>query len=442
MVFDAFDRVREVDAPGHGLIRHRYDASGERATTLSPGPAGGLVERFFGGGLTQRDGRLELHVGLGGARVVARLNVPELPDGTAALGANLGGAPVIVYLHQGVGHGPTVMTDGAGALLEERHHEPYGTPLWVDADYELERLGWNGKPVDPLTGWSDHGARWHGTRFARWLSVDPPLKAPGGLVEHGLAATPYGFVAGNPVLFWDPDGRDPAIARLMQSQLGNWRPVLRPATSEEILAVANHRLMKAINEAIDSVPTTTFSDSKGNHFSVPEHLVDWASNKIERRHYDDEWNEVRKSPGALLAAGGAAIVSGGDPETMLAASVVGAALVGTSKGAPKSGARFVTSRAARREAMRQGGIPVGRSVPVSKTNNESGREYTYVVPAPGGGTRKMSVQDQTLDRTHPGQGHWEAGPVKIDPRTGKPLLNKYGRPALTNEKSKVDYDTE
>ena len=79
----------------------------------------------------------------------------------------------------------------------------------MDADYELERLGWNGKTVDPLTGWSDHGARWHGTRFARWLSVDPPLKGPGGLVEHGLAATPYGFVVGNPVLFWDPDGYDP-----------------------------------------------------------------------------------------------------------------------------------------------------------------------------------------------------------------------------------------
>lgn len=140
---------------------------------------------------------------------MARVNVPELPDGTASTSDGLGGAPAVVYLHQGVGHGPTVVTDASGAVLEERIFEPYGTPLWVDADYELERLGYNGKAVDPSTGWSDHGARWHATRFARWLSVDPPLKGPGGLVEHGLIATPYGFVAGNPVMLWDPDGKRP-----------------------------------------------------------------------------------------------------------------------------------------------------------------------------------------------------------------------------------------
>lgn len=206
MAFDAFDRVRVVDEPGSGVSQHRYDAAGELATTVW---ADGRIERYFGGGLTQRQGRLELHVGLGGARVVARVNVPELPDGTASISDGLGGAPAVVYLHQGVGHGPTVVTDASGAVLEERVFEPYGTPLWVDADYELERLGWNGKAVDPSTGWSDHGARWHATRFARWLSVDPPLKGPGGLVEHGLIATPYGFVAGNPVMFWDPDGTTP-----------------------------------------------------------------------------------------------------------------------------------------------------------------------------------------------------------------------------------------
>lgn len=222
MAFDAFDRVRVVDEPGSGLTQHRYDAAGERATTVW---ADGRIERYFGGGLTQREGRLELHVGLGGARVVARVNVPELPDGTASISDGLGGAPAVVYLHQGVGHGPTVVTDASGEVIEERVFEPYGTPLWVDADYELERLGWNGKVVDPSTGWSDHGARWHATRFARWLSVDPPLKGPGGLVEHGLMATPYGFVAGNPVMFWDPDGKQPGPQRVFEqfaNLFGRW----------------------------------------------------------------------------------------------------------------------------------------------------------------------------------------------------------------------------
>jgi RHS repeat-associated protein len=103
-----------------------------------------------------------------------------------------------------------------------------------------------------------------------------------------------------------------------------------------------------------------------------------------------------------------------------------------------AGGEALTSRAARREAMRDAGIPTSQQ-PVSQSRNASGREYSYDVPAPGGGTQRMSVQQQTMDRSHPGQAHWEAGRVKTDPRTGAVRENNYGRPALTNDKSKVDY---
>lgn len=104
---------------------------------------------------------------------------------------------------------------------------------------------------------------------------------------------------------------------------------------------------------------------------------------------------------------------------------------GVAKNAP-------TSRAARREAMRDAGIPTSQQ-PVSQSRNTSGREYSYDVPASGGGTQRMSVQQQTMDRSHQGQPHWEAGRVKTDPLTGVVRENNYGRPALTNEKSKVNY---
>ena len=74
------------------------------------------------------------------------------------------------------------------------------------------------------------------------------------------------------------------------------------------------------------------------------------------------------------------------------------------------------------------------------SQNESGWSYEYRVPKAGGGTEIKSVQQQTLDRSHPGQGHWEAGKVKVDPDTGKIRYNKYGRPKLDGTKSKVDYD--
>ena len=51
-----------------------------------------------------------------------------------------------------------------------------------------------------------------------------------------------------------------------------------------------------------------------------------------------------------------------------------------------------------------------------------------------------SVQQQTMDRSHPGQGHWEAGPTKTNSKTGQVLTNQYGRPKLTSDKSKANYD--
>jgi RHS repeat-associated protein len=109
-----------------------------------------------------------------------------------------------------------------------------------------------------------------------------------------------------------------------------------------------------------------------------------------------------------------------------------------SGGCGGNGDKLPTSRAARREAMRREGIPTSQQ-PISQSRNSSGREYRYETPRSGGGTEIKSVQQQTMDRSHPGQGHWEAGGVKVTD-TGAVRLNDYGRPKLKNQKSKVDYD--
>jgi hypothetical protein len=98
-----------------------------------------------------------------------------------------------------------------------------------------------------------------------------------------------------------------------------------------------------------------------------------------------------------------------------------------------------TKNSARKEVMRKEGIPTSQQ-PISQSRNQSGMEYRYEVSKPGGGIEIKSVQQQTLDISHPGQGHWEAGSVKRDPRTGKIRNNDYDRPKLYNNKSKVNYD--
>ena len=54
-----------------------------------------------------------------------------------------------------------------------------------------------------------------------------------------------------------------------------------------------------------------------------------------------------------------------------------------------------------------------------------------------GGKKIKSVQQQTMDSSHPGQQHWEVGDVKM--KDGQIRYNKYDRPGLVNSKSKVDY---
>jgi hypothetical protein len=87
--------------------------------------------------------------------------------------------------------------------------------------------------------------------------------------------------------------------------------------------------------------------------------------------------------------------------------------------------------------MRQAGIPTSQQ-PVSQLRKSSGREYSYKITKPGGSGGMASVQEQTMDVSHPDKPHWEAGKVKIDDY-GDPRINKYGRPQLRNGKGKAYY---
>ncbi|WP_213069487.1 MULTISPECIES: hypothetical protein [Methylomicrobium] len=108
------------------------------------------------------------------------------------------------------------------------------------------------------------------------------------------------------------------------------------------------------------------------------------------------------------------------------------------KGVVNAVKNALNSRQARRETMRQEKIPTSQQ-PISQSKNQSGREYKYEVPKKGGGIETKSVQQQTLDRSHPGEKHWEAGSIKVD-GDGNIQTNKYGFPKLENNKSKVDYE--
>jgi RHS repeat-associated protein len=111
------------------------------------------------------------------------------------------------------------------------------------------------------------------------------------------------------------------------------------------------------------------------------------------------------------------------------------------KAASKAG-DGVSQRAATREAKRQAGIPTSQQA-TSQTNGRAkdgtnvGRQQTFDVPKPGGGTESKSVQVSRDTRgAHKDMTQIEAGTVKP---TGQ--LDQAGRPRLENEgKVRVDFD--
>ncbi|NNB97255.1 hypothetical protein HI113_25455 [Corallococcus exiguus] len=135
------------------------------------------------------------------------------------------GAASTLYFHTGISPGPAIITRADGSVLEERRYEPFGTP--IDAyrelpeggtvvgavDHQEEPLNALNRLTDAHTNWSDHGARWLAPETASWLTPDPLVKAPDeGFLVAPWDMHPYQYVRQNPILYWDPDGRDEEFA--------------------------------------------------------------------------------------------------------------------------------------------------------------------------------------------------------------------------------------
>jgi RHS repeat-associated protein len=117
-----------------------------------------------------------------------------------------------LYFHQGMAAGPTLITDGGGAIKEERRFEPFGQPVNGTLNKTVDPTNNLNKETNPDTGWSYHGARWMAPQMARWTAPDPAVKSPDNkFMAEPWGTNPYGYVNQNPAMFWDPDGHAAVI---------------------------------------------------------------------------------------------------------------------------------------------------------------------------------------------------------------------------------------
>jgi RHS repeat-associated protein len=90
-------------------------------------------------------------------------------------------------------------------ILETNHYYPFGMRHEPSSTTtgSANAYTYNGKELNAEFGldWLDYGARWYDASIARWSAVDPHA-------ENYYPISPYVYVANNPLIFIDPDGRD------------------------------------------------------------------------------------------------------------------------------------------------------------------------------------------------------------------------------------------
>jgi RHS repeat-associated protein len=377
IVWDDENRIQSVFDNGHEKT-YKYDDQGQRAIKRGPQGETVYVNQFF----TDRPGANGTkHIYAGTSRIASKLMRQDTP------GANPNGKTPfekdLYFYHPDHLGSSNYVTDLNGKLYEHLEYFPFGEG-WIEENTNQQRTPYlfSAKELDEETGLYYFGARYYDPRTSLWQSSDPIDRFNPQSPTIGLNLYQYGLL--NPLRYTDPHGLEEV------DKVFGFIPKDAPIVT--------------LGTAFGGLAAYVVGKASGD-----ERLADTAVQGMAE-------NEQSNKQAAIILMS----LGRGGP-----------------KAAPQSAPKM-TPRAARREAMREEGIPTSQQ-PKSQSKNDSGREYQYEVPKAGGGTETKSVQQQTMDRSHPGQSHWEAGKVKTDPLTGETRLNQHGRPQLQNDKSKVNY---
>ncbi len=181
--FDSFGRLVTVVArDALGRIDFTYDHAGNRVTARTSGNAAPSVDLITPDALfSLESGALVLHLG-GCARL--------------AVGGRM------QFLHRDHLGGLVLVTDDAGAVVEERRYDPYGALLERSGALRTP-LGFGSGVPDDWSGLVLLKSRYYHPRLGQFVSPDAVI----GDVYDPFAWASYLYCRSNPVSFADPSGR-------------------------------------------------------------------------------------------------------------------------------------------------------------------------------------------------------------------------------------------
>jgi RHS repeat-associated protein len=346
------------------------------------------------------------------------------------------------YLKDHLG-GTTHTVDSRGSVVSHQQYHPYGKTAYRDG--ARPTYGFAGSEIEEEEelGLVQFGARWYASEIGRWVSADPlfyesakaNVAAP---IESGL----YSYSSNSPTVFVDPTGTE-TVEEMIDKGGESAAKMATSSESSTIEKVAGYGLtaLAATGKAL----WTVFGQESIS--KVSDHAVQKIGGGSGRSDMSSGDYTAAGVDAALEVVPGGKILKAGGKLAKLGVQAGKEALEAGVKGGKKAAEAIndgrkavggVSPRAARRQAMREAGIPTSQQ-PVRQTSvhapgdQAAGRQYSYEVPAEGGGTQTMSVQHSLTDRVSGHGPHWEAGPVKPGGQT-----DSLGRPRLTSDKVKID----
>lgn len=264
--------------------------------------------------------------------------------------------------------------DAQGNIVATYDYAPYGSQALGSPP---NGPGYTGHVNDPDTGFVYMQARYYDPTTGRFLSVDPVTPKSGNIFNFNR----FIYANDNPIVNIDPDGR--------QAFTG-WSEAQIHATRDNPAAAAQFN-----DIATDFMPVA--GDIKG---------------VVEAIYEPTPANIIGAVVGFLPIAG----------------DVAGKFI----KNADRVADIASTSRAARREAMRQEGIPTSRPA-TSQSGTEGGRQQIVE----GADGKPQVVSQHSADATHPNP-HWHAASPKVDD-AGNLRTNSHGQVKYRSDGSVAEY---
>lgn len=94
-------------------------------------------------------------------------------------------------------------SSGVAQVVQERHYYPFGMEMsTLSSGASTNKYLYNSKELENAfdLGWYDYGARFYDPELGRWHTIDPHA-------DKYYSLSPYNYVANNPIIAVDPDGR-------------------------------------------------------------------------------------------------------------------------------------------------------------------------------------------------------------------------------------------